>query len=136
MWINILLYTSRAFSLSTPNFSLSIHVENSEAIWKKATKYNKSSIINRFLFDENPGQISRRVCVVVRYWTKLQFLPLPIALKVNLYQRPSLFHRLTKNMQWYFCVIYRWKCLRSTNSRIPKSGSIKYTVYLSQTFDL
>ena len=38
---NILLSTSRAFSLSTPTFSLSIPVDNSEATWKKATKCNK-----------------------------------------------------------------------------------------------
>ena len=38
---NILLSSSRAFSLSTPTFSLSIPVDNSEATWKKATKCNK-----------------------------------------------------------------------------------------------
>ena len=47
---NILLSSSRAFSLSTPTFSLSIPtfplstpVDNSEATWKKATKCNKFS---------------------------------------------------------------------------------------------
>ena len=38
---NILLSSSRAFSLSTPTFSLSTPVENSEATCKKATKCNK-----------------------------------------------------------------------------------------------
>ena len=38
---NILLFSSRAFSLSTPTFSLSTPVDNSEATWKKATKCNK-----------------------------------------------------------------------------------------------
>ena len=37
-----LLSSSRAFSLSTPTFLLSTHVDNSEATWKKATKCNKS----------------------------------------------------------------------------------------------
>ena len=40
----ILLSSSRAFSLSTPTFSLSTPVENSEATWKKATKCNKGSL--------------------------------------------------------------------------------------------
>ena len=38
----ILLSSSRAFSLSTPTFSLSTPVENSEATWKRATKCNKT----------------------------------------------------------------------------------------------
>ena len=38
---NILLSSSRAFSLSTHTFSLSTSVDNSEATWKKATKCNK-----------------------------------------------------------------------------------------------
>ena len=38
---NILLSSSRAFSLSTPAFLLSTPVENSLATWKKATKCNK-----------------------------------------------------------------------------------------------
>ena len=38
---NILLSSSRAFSLSTPTFSLSTPVENNEATWKKVTKCNK-----------------------------------------------------------------------------------------------
>ena len=38
---DILLSSSRAFSLSTDTFSLSTPVENSEASWKKATKCNK-----------------------------------------------------------------------------------------------
>ena len=50
---NILLSISRAFSLSTPSFSLSTPVENSEAKWKKATKCNKvpylSSLINKYV---------------------------------------------------------------------------------------
>ena len=38
---DILLSSSRAFSVSTPTFSLSTPVENSEATWKKATKCYK-----------------------------------------------------------------------------------------------
>ena len=37
----ILLSSSRAFSLSTPTFPLSNPVDNSEATWKKAKKCNK-----------------------------------------------------------------------------------------------
>ena len=40
---NILLSSSRAFSLSTPTFLLSTLYKNSEATWKKATKCNKTS---------------------------------------------------------------------------------------------
>ena len=43
LWKTVLFVSSRAFSLSTPNFLLSTHVENSEATWKKATKCNKVS---------------------------------------------------------------------------------------------
>jgi hypothetical protein len=39
----ILLSSSRAFSLSTPTFPLSNPVDNSEATWKKVTKCNKQS---------------------------------------------------------------------------------------------
>ena len=42
---NILLSSSRAFSLSTPTFLLSTPVENSEATWKKATKCNKHFLV-------------------------------------------------------------------------------------------
>ena len=38
---NNLLSSSRAFSLSTSSFLFSTPVENSEATWKKATKWNK-----------------------------------------------------------------------------------------------
>ena len=41
IWKNILLSSSRAFSLSTPTFSLCTPVDNSEATWKKATKCSK-----------------------------------------------------------------------------------------------
>ena len=41
LWKTVLFVSSRAFSLSTPTFLLSTPVENSEATWKKATKYNK-----------------------------------------------------------------------------------------------
>ena len=44
---NILLSSSRAFSLSNPTFSLSTPVENSEARWKKATKCNKERFLHR-----------------------------------------------------------------------------------------
>ena len=40
-WKTVLFVRSRAFSLSTPTFSLSTPVDNSEATWKKATKCNK-----------------------------------------------------------------------------------------------
>ena len=43
LWKTVLFVSSRAFSLSTPTFSLSTHVDNSEATWKKATKCNKST---------------------------------------------------------------------------------------------
>ena len=58
---NILLSSSRVFSLSTPKlwktmlfvssraFSLSTPVDNSEATWKKATKSNKTNIQSRIL---------------------------------------------------------------------------------------
>ena len=39
---NILLSSSRAFSLSTPTFSFSTPLDNSEATWKRATKCNKT----------------------------------------------------------------------------------------------
>ena len=38
---NILLSSSRSFSLSTPTFSLSASEDNSKATWKKATKCKK-----------------------------------------------------------------------------------------------
>ena len=38
LWKTVLFVSSRAFSFSTPTFSLSTPVENSEAAWKKATK--------------------------------------------------------------------------------------------------
>ena len=41
LWKTVLFVSSRAFSLSTPTYSLSTPVENSEATWKKATKCNK-----------------------------------------------------------------------------------------------
>ena len=45
---NILLSRSRAFSLSTPTFSLSTRVGNSEATCKKATKCNKlKTLVNK-----------------------------------------------------------------------------------------
>ena len=37
------LYICRAFLLSTPTFSFSTPVENSEATWKKPTKCNKNN---------------------------------------------------------------------------------------------
>ena len=48
----ILLSSSRAFSLSTPTFSLSTHVDYSEATWKKATKYNKWDCTLRIDFNQ------------------------------------------------------------------------------------
>ena len=41
---NILLSSSRAFSLSTPTFSLSTAVDNSEATWKKKLENATKSI--------------------------------------------------------------------------------------------
>ena len=41
LWKTELFVSSRAFLLSTPTFSLSTTVDNSEATWKKATKCNK-----------------------------------------------------------------------------------------------
>jgi hypothetical protein len=43
LWKTVLIVSSRAFWLSTPTFSLSTPVDNSEATWKKATKCNKSA---------------------------------------------------------------------------------------------
>ena len=43
LWKTVLFVSSRAFSMSTPTFSLSTPVDNSEATWKKATKCNKFS---------------------------------------------------------------------------------------------
>ena len=42
----ILLFSSRAFSLSTPTFSFSTPVDHSEATWKIATKCNKLRIMS------------------------------------------------------------------------------------------
>ena len=39
-----LLFSCRAFSLSTPTFSLSTPVDNGEATWKKAKKCNKQCV--------------------------------------------------------------------------------------------
>ena len=41
LWKTALFVSSRAFSLSTANFSLSTPVENSKDTWKKDTKCNK-----------------------------------------------------------------------------------------------
>ena len=52
---NILLSSSRAFSLSTPTSLLSTPVENSEATWKKATKCNKGFIPTNDNGADKPG---------------------------------------------------------------------------------
>ena len=39
--IKNMLFSCTAFSMSTPTFSLSTTVDNSEATWKKAAKCNK-----------------------------------------------------------------------------------------------
>ena len=67
---NILL-SSRPFSLSTPTFLFSTPVENSEATWKKATKYNKIilALLNQikcFLTDRTALQVG--IKIVVKYW--------------------------------------------------------------------
>ena len=57
LWKTELFVSSRAFSLSTPTFSLSTPGDNSEATWKKATKCNKIYYCVSALFStRNLGQ--------------------------------------------------------------------------------
>ena len=56
LWKTVLFVSSRAFSLSTPTFSLSTTVENSEATWKKDAKCNKNLYLDRRL-----GLLDRRL---------------------------------------------------------------------------
>ena len=67
LWKTVLFVSSRAFSLSTPTFSLSIPVDNSEATRKKATKCNKfyllqnaSSTASSISSSSNPDVMSRK----------------------------------------------------------------------------
>ena len=57
---NILLSSSRTFSLSTPTFPLSTPVDISEAPWKIATKCNKRKLLKD------------KICFSIKKWDNFQ----------------------------------------------------------------
>ena len=51
LWKKVLFVSSKAFSLTTPTFSLSTPVDNSEATWKKSYKMQQNDITCLILID-------------------------------------------------------------------------------------